>query len=341
MEVSCIAVALMLMGMRVGELFALERKLILSEDEHFNLTRIVYKTAATEDGETLTMPIPGIGVKALKFLSKLATIKDGKNTGPLVLIPIETRRPTPSRTNRANTLINRYCDRLGISTPPTPHQFRHAMAFLIVHINEKDGLELARMFLGHTSINMTLQYMGHYNNELKEAIKELTKDESELMVNVITNEIRNNKKMFGKNGERLSPKHKFTGIQADEFIKLLRKGLLKLIEEQKLAIIQTPVCLCMHDLSEPETMACQIGFNINEIAANGPAPSNCKGANCASAIFFEEHVEKLKKEVYEDIEPKLRARLEENTYFMQSGGFENEPYRRIIKEYDEYKEEVG
>ncbi len=50
------------------------------------------------------------------------------------------------------------------------------MAFLIVHINEKDGLDLARMFLGHKSLTMTLQYMGHYNQELNDANTIVGKD---------------------------------------------------------------------------------------------------------------------------------------------------------------------
>ena len=168
--------------------------------------------------------------------------------------------------------------------------------------------------------------------------QELTKEESEIFVEKITTQIENNKKLFGENAKRLMPNHKFVGQQAEEFVVLLKKGLLKLIEEQKLAIIQTPISLCMHDLSKPEELACQRGFNFNEIILNGPAPSRCKGANCSNSLFFEEHIEKLKKEMYGNIDPELKSRLEKNTFFLEAGGFEQDPFKRIIKEYDQYKE---
>jgi integrase len=335
METSCIMLVLMITGMRVGELCTLERNLSIREDEHFNLTRVVYKTASTPEGDKLEMPIPDIARKALVLLSKLAIIKDGKKEGNIILSPISREKMEPVRTSRINSLINEYCEPLDVDTPPTPHQFRHAMAFLIVHINERDGLELARMFLGHKSITMTLQYMGHYNNELKDAITELRKEESEQLVGAITDEIANNQKIFGVQGERLMPRHKFMGKQADEFIMLLKKALLQLIDEKRLAILQTPVCLCIHDTEKVDSMLCQRGFDIKEIVERGPAPSRCSGANCSNAIFFEKHIERLK--VYDGIEPELKARLEKNTYFMEAGGFDNDPFKRIIKEYNEYK----
>ena len=197
------------------------------------------------------------------------------------------------------------------------------------------------MFLGHTSITMTLQYMGYYNNELKDAIRELIKEESEFFIDEITEQIKENKNLFGENGKRLmKAKTKFSGRYANQFINTLREGLIELIKNQKLAIIQTPVSLCMHDLSKPEELMCQQGFNLEEIVANGPAPERCKGANCSNALFFEKHIEELKKKMYFKIEPSLKKRLEKNTYFMDAGGFEQDSYRKVIKEYDNYKKEV-
>lgn len=337
LEVSCISIILLMTGMRAEELTMLDRELKITQDEHFHLERIVYKTAETEDGEPLSMPIPIICKEALEILSKLAFIKDGQKKGSIILSALDYKKVQSVRPSRINNLLIRYCKRLELEVI-TPHQFRHAMAFLIVHIHEADGLELARMFLGHSSIIMTLQYMAHYNKEIKEAIEELTKDESEYLVGKITEQIHANKRLFGQKGNRLMPNHKFAGQQVDDFIKLMRKGLLKLIEEQKLAIIQTPVSLCIHDLSKPEDLVCQQGFNIEDIVANGPAPSRCRGANCSNAVFFEEHIEKLKENMYADVEPNLKKRLEQNTYFVEAGGFEQDPFRRIIKEYDKYKE---
>lgn len=341
LEASCVSIILMLTGMRVGELVTLERFPEIREDEYFNLKRIVYKTASTANGESLEMPIPKIVSDALGYLSELAKIKDGANTGRIILTSLLKggKKHKPVRTARINTLLESLRQTLLFDKMPEPHQFRHAMAFLIVHLNESDGLELARMFLGHTSIIMTLQYMGHFNLELRDAIEILTKEESEMLAESIVGEIQNNKRLFGENGKRLMPNHKFVGKQASEFSSLLRKGLKQLIQEKRLAIIQTPVSLCMHDLSKPEQMECQRGFNILDIVANGPAPARCKGANCSNSLFFEEHIEKIKNDMYADIEPELRKRLEQNTYFMESGGFEQDPFRKLIEEYTNYKKE--
>ncbi len=84
-EGSCIAVALMMTGMRGSELILLNRNLNIDNDEHFNLKRIIYKTAETEKGEELEMPIPPICKTALESLAELAIIKDGKDNGNLVL----------------------------------------------------------------------------------------------------------------------------------------------------------------------------------------------------------------------------------------------------------------
>lgn len=336
-EASCIIVSLMLTGMRGSELVTLHRHPKFEKDEYINLKRIIYKTASTRDGEFIELPVPEIVEKAINILSELADLKDDKTNKHLILSSIDTEFIEIAGNSKLEYIIKIFCKNINIINPPKPHDFRHAMAFLTVHINEKNGLELARLLLGHKSVTMTLQYMAHFNNELKEAINELNHEESTYLVNSIEKQIRDNKFLFGENGKRLMPNHKFMGKQADEFIKFMRKGLIKLIEDNKLAIIQTPICLCLHDLSKPEQLACQQGLVISDLINNRPIPSKCKGANCSNSIFFEEHIEKLKKNMYENIDPELKARLEKNTYFLNAGGFNQDPYYKLIKKYDKKK----
>lgn len=341
-EGSCIAVTLMMTGMRGSELILLNRNLNIDNDEHFNLKRIIYKTAETEEGEELEMPIPPICKTALESLAELAIIKDGKDNGNLVLTALgQIAKVKPVvMVSRLNNLLGIICKNFELKNPITSHQFRHAMAYLITHIYESDGLELARMFLGHTSVVMTLQYMSHYNTELKDAVEELEQEESEYFIDKIVDEIRSNKRLFGENGKRLMNNRKFQGVQVDEYVKLMRQGLVDLVNKKQLAIIQTPVSLCMHDLSKPESLSCQRGFDILEIAKYGPAPSRCHGASCSNAVFLEEHIEKIKEEMHGDIDEELRKRLEKNTYFMEAGGFEQDPQRKVLQEYERYKRKV-
>ena len=81
-------------------------------------------------------------------------------------------------------------------------------------------------------------------------------------------------------------------------------------------------------------MKCQIGYDLESIA-KGPYISRCEGTKCANSIFFEEDVKKL-KELYSHIEDdEIRKRLERNTAFMEVGGFDNVPYSKLFKEYNE------
>lgn len=221
-EASCVSVALFMTGMRGGELTTLDRRMKFSKDEHWHLERLIYKTAKDNKGEALTMPIPTICKKALEALSSIAKIKDGKESGNLVLSSAFSSEVGEIGTDRLNTMLESYCDKLSVKRI-TSHQFRHTMAFLIVRINENSGLELAKMFLGHTSETMTLQYMGQYNRELREALQELGEMESVELVDEICDEISGGRRLFGSAGKKLAPNYVFTGEQAGSYAKLLRK----------------------------------------------------------------------------------------------------------------------
>ncbi|PHR72798.1 MAG: hypothetical protein COA66_05965 [Arcobacter sp.] len=333
LEACCIIILLMTTGMRKSEAILLPRYPIISDDDYSNLKRIVYKTARTDEGFEHSMPIPKITKKAIEILSRISEIKDGKSKGNLIIgSPEGDVNADPSQ--RIQYLINRLCEDIGIKDPPIPHQFRHAIAFLIASINQKNGLELARLFLGHTSITMTLQYMGHYNLMLKKSINELHAKESEHLIGEIINEIKDGRNLYGKKGERLTANYQFKGSYSEEFTDLLNTSLLELIKKGKLAIIQTPVSLCMHDLTKPEEMVCQRGFHINNFIGENPKPSRCEAENCTNAVFTESHVEKLRVGT---IDKKLKKRLEKNRFFVESGGFEEDPFSKIISKYENDK----
>jgi len=340
LEISCISIILMMTGMRISELRGLKRDLKFTKDEFLGLTRLVYKTASSERGESLNMPIPDICKKALKVLLDLTYIKDTKKKySSLLLCSIENiKNIKPIDENRANKLLKDYCEELRLSKAITTHQFRHSMAFIVSSLNKNDGLELAKMMLGHKSIEMTLEYMSHYNLILKETFNNYRKEESGILIDQI---IDSGQKIFGSQASKFKPNNNFTGIYIEDFTRLLRKSLLNLIEKEQLSIIQTPVCLCIHDLSKVEELACQRGFNVADIHLLGPMPSRCKGAVCSNSIFLERHIEKIKNDTYQEIDETLKKRLEKNTYFMDVGGFEQNPYKKLIKEFDKYKKEIS
>ena len=339
LEACCHIVILMTTGMRTGEYLSLERYPEITDDEHLNLKRVVYKTSATEEGDVLDMPIPLVTKLALETLSSLSANKDGKKDGKLVIHIFGGRCGGDSKYNVSKS-IQDFASSIGIDTPPTPHQFRHAMAFLITYTNQKNGIDLAKEFLGHDSTKMTLQYMGHFNVFLKRTIREVYDENSSELIKIIGEEIKDGKKLYGPQGERLMGKQEFVGSYVEEFTDLLTKGLMKLVQKGELAIIQTPVCLCIHDLTKPEEMACQRGFNIVNFIGEAPMPSRCEGISCGNSVFTEESIENIQKNLMADVDPELRKRMEKNSYFMLNDGFEDDPYERLIKKYLEDKKRI-
>ena len=346
LEGACILIVTLMTGMRASELMTLERFPIFRHDDHAHLTRIVRKTAADEGGEEVEMPIPLIAKEAILILSKLAQIKDSKKTGPLINTTIMyTGVKELSHASYIRGMLKTYYNLINEKNPPTPHQLRHVMAFIIVYFNDKDGLELARMFLGHTSIKMTLRYMGHYNLYYQNAIKDLEEQEAKRLLHIISKEIKEGHNLYNYKGEHIMNNPSFLGSYVEDFADLLHQDLLQLVQEGELAILQTPICLCIHDRSSPNEMACQRGFNLDSFIGESPQPARCEGNICCSSIFTEQHIEDLKKQtqLLQDQYPKeLRERLMQNTYFTDENLEEmTNPYTKIIKKYNEDKGKVS
>jgi len=346
LQESCVIVILMVTAMRKQELALLERYPEVDKteyhdlDESYSLTRIVYKTSATEDGEGLTMPIPLIAAKAIRLLSELSEIMDGKKTGPLNLSDITFDVENIS-SPRINKLINHFCKRIDIDEPPTPHQFRHAMAFSVAHMNDKNGLELARLFLGHKSIEMTLRYLGHFNTMVKQAVQEFRENESMGLLDVIVEQIENDIPMVGPVAKRMMQGNMFVGNITDEFKDTLTRSLRILVETKRLAIIQTPTNLCFHDLAKPDQMLCQRGFSITDFTGIDVVPSACEGSACGCSLYTKQHVEALKKQkkiLLKEYPEELRERLLWMTRYANDGLQNHDT--KIIDEYEQYIKEA-
>lgn len=332
LEASCIIVILLLTGMRKSELLRLNRFPKITEDEFYNLSRFIYKTSEDEEGEELNIPIPLIAKKAIEILSELSRIKDKKDNGKILTISIFSKYDE-TYTDRPNVLIKYFCRRIGIINEPRPHQLRHAIAFLIAYNNEKDGLELARLFLGHKSITMTLQYLGHFNPLIYNSIQELNISKSNELINSIGEEIKLNHKFYGEKSNLLMNTNQFMGSYAEGYNDLITKSLTLLLKKGEIMIIQSATNLCIHDLTKKELMACQRGLSIsNSLNSLQPMASRCEGVNCTNSIFFEKHIEKLKDEPA--IDKNLRKRLMKNSYFIDFDDVRIEPKEKLIQQYN-------
>jgi len=212
------------------------------------------------------------------------------------------------------------------------------MAYLVASSNSKDGLELASMLLGHKSTRMTIQYLSLFNLDVQNLMKEQYDKKANKIIDSIFDKISKEEHFFGVNAKYFNPNTKFVGKQAEKFALSIRNNLRKLVKDNKFMIVQADHCLCIHDLSNPQSMKCHIGYDFYNSTSVMPITTNCRSNECSNAIFTESNVEKLKELYGHIIDDEIKSRLEKNTYFLKAGGVDGiKPYGKIIKEYDYYK----
>jgi len=349
-QAACTIVTLMLTAMRRGEFDTLQRYPKVTKSSHHELDgslvleRIVHKTAKTDSGEPLQMPVPTIVVKAVGILSQISEINDGKKDGVLNLSDLSFSLEN-NGLMRIRKLIVDFCEELGIDAP-TPHQLRHAMAFIVSYLNDAEGMELAMMMLGHKSTEMTKKYLGHFkhivmesfeemfetNKFLQQALIEFQEEQSAAGLEKIITEITNEQALVGPVVKRFT---QFSGSMTDEAKAFFIKTHRLLLERGMLAIVQHPTHLCVRDLTDSSQMSCQLGFNREDFAGAPVMPSQCD-AKCGCRLYTQQNVEALKeqaKEMKEAYPEDIRQRLSQNTYFTSSSI--SDTYSSVISEYEE------
>ena len=344
-EGACVFIIILLTAMRSQELIRIERYPTIHHGEFLSFEKMIFKTANDESGEEVTIPIPMIVKVAIENLSKICQISDGSVTGNLIINDIKyvNKEHVGSRINSMIVNFSKYCN---VTKAPTAHDLRHTMAFLVATMHENSSLKLVQTLLVHKNTKMSLEYLGHYNKFLRDAIEELNAKEASYLVQTITNNLDDGKKLFGPMGERIMGNYTFIGSYSDSITDLLSRSILALIEKGQLAIIQTPVCICIHDLTKGEAMTCQRGFNIKNFINEKPKPSRCEGASCSNALFTESHIEEM---LHNDISnsnaisDEIKNRLMQNIYFADSGGFDNlkNPHMKLIHAYQNYQKEIS
>ncbi len=353
LQASCVIVILMLTAMRKAELDTLERFPSIEKTGHheldcsMNLTRLIHKTALGKNGDQLKMPVPPIVIRAVDLLSKLSKINDGKSIGYINLSSFSNENEYHGD-ERVGNLIYSFCDDLEIDAP-TPHQFRHAMAFIVAYLNDAHGIELAMTLLGHKSIEMTKKYLGHYkklvqnsfdvmyaeNEVMQEVYKELKETLDKEALEKIIAQIEQESPMVGPIVKRIS---QFSGSLTKEAKVFFSKSLRLVVERGMFAVTQFPTHFCIKDLTDSAQMACQIGLNREDYRGAPIVPSQCE-PKCGCRLYTGENIGVLKEltdEVEEAYPDELRDRLSQNTYF-DAASFGN-PFTQYIEEYDEIME---
>jgi len=326
-------------------------------DESYNMTRIVYKT--DRYGKKVNMPIPKLGLDCVEFLSRKSEAIDGERTGSLNLAGFAYIADRKSGNNSVYDIIRAYSKSILEEGERhlSPHDLRRAMAFLIGQLNDRNGLELAMMMLAHKSDKMAMTYQNHNktlvmnalshiassSEDLRSALEESQSEDSERIWNeVIVPNLEEKKPMFGPIAKRLFKNVVFTGHINDDFISAVNNVTnygLEMIRQGRMAVIQTPTCLCIHDLTQPEKMQCQRGIKADDFEIAPVMPAACVGSICGNSLYTSQNVEVLKSQtdaLIEQVPDDIKERLGDWLFYVGDGM--EDPRQKIINEYDYYME---
>lgn len=357
LQAACVIVVLMLTAMRKGELEVMIRYPKAKKTRHyeldgsFEIEKLIYKTAETDKGEVHPIAVPSIVTKALFLLSRISEIGDGKQVGPINLMSLN-RGVEENDHARINKLVNAFCENLSI-IPPTPHQLRHAMAFLVAYLNDDIGIELAMTLLGHKSISMTRVYMGHYkqvilkalgvmfneNLQMKKAVAEFQAEQSSQALEKIIRVIEEDEPLAGPIVKRLLQGVEFTGSITNEGKVFFAKSQRLLLERGMLAIVEHPTHFCVRDLTDSAQMPCQIGLDIDDFTNVPVISAQCQN-NCGCRLYTEPQVEEMKRlslEMEEHYPEDLIELIKGNRFYI-ANSFE-QTFSNVIEELELKKQQ--
>jgi hypothetical protein len=350
-----IIVVLMLTAMRRGEFDACYRYPKITKGAHheldgsLNLERLIYKTASSNQGELHTIAVPPIVVKAYDYLSKISELMDGEKEGVLNLSSIGNEHKLGSE-NRINHLIENFCEDVEVAYAPTPHQFRHALAFLVAFLNDDIGIELAMTLLGHKSTEMTKKYMGHYkkiiletygvmfdeNEQMQEVLGELQSEENQKSAEKLIASIEKDEPTMGPIAKRLLAGYEFAGSVTEEGKVFFTKSIRTLIQRGMVAVVEHATHFCVRDKTKSEQLPCQIGITSDDFSNIPVVATQCQ-TSCGCRLYTEpqaKQLQKTSKELQENYPDDLVSILNDNTYYSASSS--TDPHiNKMLEEYEE------
>lgn len=326
LQSACAIIIYSLTGMRSSELINLERNPKIEHLEYYSLKRVITKTSNNKIGDENIIPVPEYVVKAINCLSAISEKKDINSCKNIIIGSFYYTKARKQETTQAmGKGISKFCNYLNENSFPTPHQLRHCLAYLFLEFNyNKDIVFLLKKLYGHKSIFMVLQYLTHIHKNFIDILDNINRTTTYELSKTMIKELREGRKIFGKDLEKIfTYNYAFKGSYIENFTDLLEDALIELIKHNQIRILQTPYCLCIHNINDKNNFKCQ--QNFEKLITNTPIifPAKCESVNCKHSIFLESHIEHMKKE---DIDIELQQRLMQNTLFVESGGFENIHY---------------
>jgi len=314
-------------------------------DQGYNFTRVVWKTSRF--GQALSTPLPPLGLQAYRNLSRHSEQIDNKTIGRLIF-PVWMRLENKTNADRMGQLLKYFSHWVNGDNKQhlTPHQLRHAMASILSHLNDKNGLMIAAKLLGHKSVTMTLTYQSHIktmvlnqmnhmadtNEEIASAFRDFEYEEStRVLKEVVMPELNKKNPLVGPAKGIVQ----FTGsvVKDPESFFTFHSQAIK---DGQLAFTQTPVCLCVRAKNNTDQMACQRGITAEDYRNIPVQSSACQGASCINSLFTEQNCKMLKHQTQsvKDLAPDDLKEIASDWFFVVGDGLEM-PNKKVLDEYEE------
>jgi integrase len=323
-------------------------------DKGYNFTRVIWKTS--RHGKLHTTPLPPLGMQAYRNLSCHSEQTDGESTGTLQFTDW-LKLNNKMHADRMGYVLKIFSHWIHGEDKPhlAPHQLRHAMASILNHLNDRNGLMLVANLLGHKSVSMTLTYetqmktivlnqinhMANTNEEIAVAIREYEEEESLKVLNETIMPDLDQGKVFLGPAKSIT---QFTGsiVNDPESFFLFHSQAIK---DGQLIITQTPVCVCVRTTHNTSQMACQRDIKFEDYSNVPVQPAACKGSVCSNSLFGEQNCEMLMEQTQsvKDLVPADLREMASQWFFVVGDGLDM-PNQKIIAEYEEIlknKEKVG
>lgn len=323
-------------------------------DQGYKFTRVIWKTARF--GKMHTTPLPPLGMQTYRNLSRHSEQMDGEKMGTL---QFNTWSNLYSKMHRLRMkyIIMKFSQWVHSKDVPhlTPHQLRHAMASLMNHLNDHNGLMIAAKLLGHDSATMTMTYQAHMETIVLNKINYIANTNKEVAVAFREYEVEGSMQVVNntimpalKNGEvMLGPGRgimQFTGDVVHDpeswfnfYAPAIKDGLY--------VVSQTPTCLCFRPKNIMGPLPCQRGIKFEDYSNVPVQPAACQGSSCVNSLFTEQNCEMLKNQTQsvKDLAPDDLREMASEWFSVVGDGLEI-PDKKVIAEYEEAlkkKKKVG
>ncbi len=299
------------LGLRISELAALKSgccKKVTNpseSNENFEISVTIFKTVKDIKGKEVELPCPPLVFRCVKILESLFEYSRKNTEGVDYLI-----RPLWDRDGRGEnesyravsvgTITNGLCffaEWCGVSVFHH-HQFRKTVAQFIVHRDPRN-LDLVKLLFSHASLSMSLIYIVHIPTISRDIRNQIIHENIEVFSKLLFSASQGTVGGY-KREHIIASSHEdntlFKGETQYELGRNIFSYIDILMRNGSTVLRRTPMNICISEESPLQPLPCRVEPSDLKIT-NKPNISNCKGYECANAVFTEDDEPEIRNDI--------------------------------------------